>query len=169
MGVAPLFRGLNTMLWTPDCHQIACWRAVPLARVEGGFNCVGMSIGHAHTKALYHKLPKVLRHITQISKQEHKTFLAPFTNQQPLPTTTFLLLLPTCQCQLPINQSSHCQLPPNPQCQEKSQAPCIALFECELLDISELLQIFLQASSTKPFVSHHLEQHHYLKLWSLRT
>ena len=157
------------MLWTPDCPQIACWRAVPLARVEGGFNCVGMSIGRAHTKALYHKLPKVLRHITQISKQEHKTFLAPFTNQQPLPTTTFLLLLPTCQCQLPINQSSHCQLPPNPQCQEKSQAPCLVLFECELLDISELLQIFLQASSTKPFVSHHLEQHNYLKLWSLRT
>ena len=124
------FAGLNTMLWTPDCPRIACWRAVPLARVEGGFNCVGMSIGHAHTKALYRKLPKVLRHITQISKQEHKTFLAPFTNQQPLPTTTFLLLLPTCQCQLPINQSSHCQLPPNPHRQEKSQASCLVLFEC---------------------------------------
>ena len=134
------------MLWTPDCPRIACWRAVPLARVEGGFNCVGMSIGHAHTKALYCKLPKVLRHITQISKQEHKTLLAPFTYQQPLPTTTFLLLLPTCQCQLPINQSSHCQLLPNPHRKEKAKHPVWSFLntqqKSELLDISELLQIF---------------------------
>ena len=40
------------MLWTPDCPRIACWWAVPLARVEGGFNCVEILIGHAHTKAL---------------------------------------------------------------------------------------------------------------------
>ena len=49
------FARLSTMLWTPDCPRIAGWRAVPLARVEGGFNCVGMSIGQAYTKALYRK------------------------------------------------------------------------------------------------------------------
>ena len=43
------------MLWTPGCPQIACWQAIPLARVEGGFICVGMSTGQAYTKALYRK------------------------------------------------------------------------------------------------------------------
>ena len=49
------FTRLNTMLWTPGCPRITCWQAIPLARVEGGFNCVGMSIGQAYTKALYRK------------------------------------------------------------------------------------------------------------------
>ena len=43
------------MLWTPGCPQIACWQAIPLALVEGGFICVGMSTGQAYTKALYRK------------------------------------------------------------------------------------------------------------------
>ena len=43
------------MLWTPGCPQITCWQAIPLARVKGGFNCDGVSIGQAYTKALYRK------------------------------------------------------------------------------------------------------------------
>ena len=49
------FTRLNTMLWTPGCPQIPCWQAIPLARVKGGFNCDGVSIGQAYTKALYRK------------------------------------------------------------------------------------------------------------------
>ena len=111
------FTRLNTMLWTPGCPQITCWQAIPLARVKGGFNCDGVSIGQAYTKALYRKY-------------QNRNTKQSLHHSQPLPTTSFLLLLTTCQCQLPINQSSHCQLPPNPHRQEKSQASCLVLFEC---------------------------------------
>ena len=36
----------------------------------------------------------------------------------------------TCLRQLPIDYSYHCQVPPNPHRRQKSQAPCLVLFEC---------------------------------------
>ena len=38
--------------------EMALW--INLARVEGGFNCIGILIGRAHTKALYCNLQNVL-------------------------------------------------------------------------------------------------------------
>ena len=82
MGVAPLFRGLNTMLWTPDCPRIACWWAVPLARVEGGFYCVGMPIGHAHTKHFIANCQKYsdISHKYQNRNTKHCLHHSPISN-----------------------------------------------------------------------------------------
>ena len=104
------FARLSTMLWTPDCPRIACWRAaVPLAQVEGGFNCVGMSIGHAYTKAHCSKYQnrntkQSLHHSPDRSAAPPINNFSPFASHLPVSTPD--------QPILPLSTSSQ---PPSPR------------------------------------------------------
>ena len=124
------------MLWTPDCPRIACWRAVPLARVEGGFNCVGMSIGQAYTKALYRKYQN--RNTKQ--SLHHSPIHSP--SQQQL----FSFCLPLASVNSRSTNPPIVNFLPTPIAKKKAKHPVWSFLntqqKSELLDISEILQIF---------------------------
>ena len=114
------FTRLNTMLWTPGCPQITCWQAIPLARVKGGFNCDGVSIGQAYTKALYRK------NQNRNTKQSlhHSPIHSP--SQQQL----FSFCLPLASVNSRSTNPPIVNFLPTPIAKKKSQASCLVLFEC---------------------------------------
>ena len=126
------------MLWTPGCPRITCWQAIPLARVEGGFNCVGMSIGQAYTKALYRK------NQNRNTKQSlhHSPIHSP--SQQQL----FSFCLPLASVNSRSTNPPIVNFLPTPIAKKKAKHPVQSslnahqIYLSELPDISELLQIF---------------------------
>ena len=120
------------MLWTPDCPRIACWWAVPLARVEGGFYCVGMPIGHAHTKHFIANCQKYsdISHKYQNRNTKHCLHHSPISNPSQQQLFSF--------CSPLANVNSRSTNPPTVNFFPTPIAKKIS----ELLDISETLQIF---------------------------
>ena len=140
------FTRLNTMLWTPDCPRIACWQAVPLARVEGGFNCVGMSIGHAHTRALYRNCQKYtdISHKYQNRNTKHSLHHLPISS--PSQQELFSFCFPLANVNSRSTNTPIVNFLPTPIAKKKAKHPVWSFLnthqKSELLDISELLQIF---------------------------